>query len=322
MILYDATEMREAFGATLVELGERYDDLIVLDADLNTSTRTVLFKNRFPDRFVQCGVAEANLVAIAAGLAAAGYRAIPSTFAAFATRKALDQVYLNVCCPRLDVKIPGSYVGLTATECGASHNIVEDLSVMRTMPYIKVAAPGDSAELRSFMLKMMEDKQPVYFRVEKANAVTLFPKEHEFDWGTAVVLRDGSDVSLMGTGIATGLLMATAELLDRSGIAAEVVHCSSIKPLDEEAVVRSARKTGAVVTCENGRAFAGFGGAVAECLAQSEPVPMAFVGIGDEPVESAPLDELLVRYELTPAKIADRVRLLLGKREKGVATRL
>lgn len=313
MIRFDTEDLRDVFGATLVELGERYEDLIVLDADLNTSTRSVLFKKRFPDRFVQCGVAEANLIAVAAGLAAAGFRTIPSTFAAFATRKALDQVFLNVCYPRLDVKIPGSYVGLTATECGPSHNLVEDIAVMRALPHIRVAAPGDGNELRSFMNCMMEDRGPVYFRVEKAEAVRLFSEGHRFEWGKASVLREGSDISLIGTGIATGLLLAAAEMLARSGISAEVIHSASIKPLDETTIASSARKTGAVLTCENGRPQAGFGGAVAECLSCVAPTRMKFVGVGDVPVGSGTLEDLLRTNHLTPAHIVEGARTLLGR---------
>jgi transketolase len=303
---FSPDNLRETFGTTLLELGEDYDNLLVLDADLNTSTRAVYFKKRFPDRFFQCGIAEGNMMALAAGLAATGHITIPITFAAFATRKALDQIVMNVCAERANVKIPGSYVGMTATECGPSHNLVEDLAVMRSLPHMKVAAPGDHAELASVMRVAVETDGPVYFRVPKVEPAVLFEGNHQFQWGKGHRLREGSDISLVGTGMMTPILVAAAEMLDGRGINAEVIHMASVKPIDTEMLADTASRTGRVLTLENGRIFGGFGGAVAEALAQTHPCPMTMMGIGDVEVESAPLEDLLRHYELTPRDVADR----------------
>ncbi len=316
---YSKEPLREIFGETLVELGEAHERVVVLDADLCTSSRTVLFQHRFPRRFVQCGIAEANLFGIAAGLAAQGCIAFPSTFAAFATRKALDQIYVNIAYPRLDVKIAGSYCGMTATECGPSHNCAEDLAVMRALPHVAVLDPGDNHELRSMMHAMVATPGPVYFRVSKVNAPELFGPDHKFEFGRGHLLRPGNDVALLGTGFMTAVALAAADLLDREGISAAVAHLPSIKPIDEELIIRLARATGALVTIENHRVFGGLGGAVAEVTAREYPVHVAMLGLGDTVFEAAPLQDLMRHYELTPRAMADRARELVQRRRRASA---
>lgn len=316
---YAKKALRETFGETLVELGARHKNLLVLDADLNTSARTVLFKEKYPDRFIQCGIAEANLFGLAAGLAAQGYVTFPSTFAAFATRKALDQVYVNIAYPNLDVKIAGSYCGMTATECGPSHNCAEDLAVMRSLPHLKVLDPGDNRELASMMHAMMASPGPVYFRVSKVNAPELFGDGHQFAFGRGHLLREGRDVALLGTGFMTAVALGAAELLDREGISAAVAHLPSIKPMDEELVVRLARQTGALVTIENHRIYGGLGGAVAEVTAREYPVHIDALGLGDTVFEAAPLQDLLRHYELTPRSMANRARALVQRKRRASA---
>jgi transketolase len=318
-LTFASKPLREIFGETLVELGVRDRRVIVLDADLNTSSRTVLFKQRFPDRFVQCGIAEANLFGLAAGLAAQGFVTFPSTFAAFATRKALDQVYVNIAYPKLDVKIAGSYCGMTATECGPSHNCAEDLAVMRSLPHVKVLDPGDNHELRSMMHAIAATPGPAYFRVSKVNAPELFSADHVFEFGRGHVLRDGRDVTLIGTGFMTAVALGAAELLDRESISAAVVHMPSIKPIDEALIVRQARATGALVTIENHRVFGGLGGAVAEVTARDYPVHIDMLGLGDTVFESAPLQDLLRHYELTPRAMAARARSLVQRKRRASA---
>ena len=312
---FSAQNMRETFGRTLVELGEAHRNLIVLDADLNTSTRTILFKQQFPDRFFQCGIAEGNMVALAAGLAASGFVVVPATFAAFATRKALDQILMNVCAENAEVKIPGSYPGLTAAECGGSHNEVGDLAVMRTLPGMKVAAPGDNRELASMMRAMMTSPGPCYFRVERVEPAELFGPEHRFEWGRGTLLREGSDITLVGTGVLTAVALRAAEFLADRGVRAEVIHMASLKPLDEELIAVSARRTGCVLTIENARSAGGCGGAIAEALARRQPVLMDMMGLGDVGVESAPLEDLLRRYGLTPRDMAARAAALIAARD-------
>lgn len=316
--------MRETFGRTLLELGERHSNLVVLDADLNTSTRTVLFKQRFPDRFFQCGIAEGNMMALAAGLAAMGFVVVPTTFAAFAARKALDQIFMNVCTEDASVKIPGSYPGLTATECGASHNEMGDLAVMRALPHMKVAAPGDNHELASLMEVAIAEPGPAYFRVERVEPAVLFDGGHRFAWGKGALLRPGEDITLLGTGVMTAVALQAADILQRKGIRAEVLHMGSIKPLDEELVAASARRTGCVLTIENARAAGGCGGAVAEALSRSEPVLMDMMGLGDVDVDSGPLEDLLRHYRLTPPDAAARAEALVAARDRrggGATTR-
>ncbi len=318
-LTYSKKPLREIFGETLVELGAAHPRLIVLDADLNTSARTVLFKQRFPDRFIQCGIAEANLFGLAAGLVAQGYVAFPSTFAAFATRKALDQVYVNIAYPNLDVKIAGSYCGMTATECGPSHNCAEDLAVMRALPHVKVLDPGDNHELRSMMHAMMAAPGPVYFRVSKVNAPELFGADHKFEFGRGHLLREGRDVTLIGTGFITAVALGAAALLDREGISAAVAHFPSIKPIDEELIVRQARATGALITIENHRIYGGLGGAVAEVTAREYPVHVDAMGLGDTVFEAAPLQDLLRHYELTPRAMAAHARAQVQRKRRASA---
>jgi transketolase len=318
-LVYAKKQLREVFGETLVELGAAHRRLVVLDADLNTSARTVLFKQRYPDRFIQCGIAEANLFGIAAGLAAQGYMPFPSTFAAFATRKALDQVYVNIAYPNLDVKIAGSYCGMTATECGPSHNCAEDLAVMRSLPHLKVLDPGDNHELRAMMHVIAATPGPVYFRVSKVNAPELFGADHRFEFGRGHLLRTGQDITLCGTGFMTAVALGAAELLDREGISAAVVHLPSIKPIDEELIVRQARATGALLTIENHRVFGGLGGAVAEVTARDYPVHVEMMGLGDTVFEAAPLADLLRHYELTPRAMVARARALIQRKRHSSA---
>lgn len=304
MIHFDTDTMREAFGKTLVALGEEYENLVILDADLNTSTRTVYFKERFPQRFVQCGIAEQNMLSIAAGLAMEGMIAVPVTFAAFAARKALDQLYIGACLNRANVKVPGCYAGITAGECGASHNCLEDLAVMRALPYIRVAAPGDARELASVMRMAMATEGPVYFRVPRVQSVTLFDRDYAFEWGKGQTLREGNDITLAGCGMMTGVLLQAAEALARRGIQARVLHFGSVKPIDEALLEKAARETGLILTAENARSVGGFGSAVAEAVSARYPVRVVRIGIGDTVAGSEMIAPLMRKHALCPSDIA------------------
>lgn len=314
MICFDQKNLRDVFGETLVQLGEIYENLVVLDGDLNTSTRTVLFKDRFPTRFVQCGIAEQNMLSIAAGLALEGMIAVPATFAAFASRKALDQVYIGACLNMADVKIPGCYAGITAAECGASHNSGEDLAVMRNMPFMKVADPGDARELISIMHLMMKTPGPVYFRVPRIQSVSLFENDYIFEWGKGFTVREGNDLTLAGTGFMTGVLLQASELLACKGIHARVLHFGSIKPLDESLVEKAARETGLIVTLENGRIAGGFGSAVAEVVCASYPAKVIRMGIGDDVIGSDMIAPLMAHYSLCPKDVVKTVLDVLRQR--------
>ncbi len=313
MIRFDSHSLRDVFGETLVKLGEMYGNLVVLDADLNTSTRTVLFKERFPSRFVQCGIAEQNMFSIAAGLALEGMVAVPVTFAAFAARKALDQAYIGACLNRAEVKIPGCYAGITAAECGASHNSGEDLTVMRNLPYIRVAAPGDARELASMMHLMMETPGPVYFRVPRVQAVTLFEDGYAFEWGKGHTLCQGNDLTLAGMGMMTGVLLKAAEMLRGKGVFARVLHFGSVKPLDEVLAVQAAKQTGLIITLENGRIAGGFGSAVAEAVSAAAPARVIRMGIGDDVIRSDMIAPLMAHYGLRPGDVVKTALCALAK---------
>ena len=306
--------LREVYGDTLVALGEENERIIVLDADLNTSTCTDRFKKRFPDRFVQCGIAEANMFSVAAGMAYMGYITFPSTFASFVTRKALDPLFLNICCQQLNVKIPGSYPGLTATECGPSHNVCEDIAHIRTLPYIRVADVGDNHELVSLMKTIAKEEGPAYFRIPKTNLPELFGSDYQFAWGKGYELRSGKDVTIASTGMMTALALQAAELLSKEGYEATVLHMPSIKPMDDELLMQAAKRTGCVLTIENGRAAGGFGGAVAESLSANYPVHIKMMGVMEAPAKSGDLGTLLCYYDLTPEGIKKEAITLVGKK--------
>jgi transketolase len=297
-------EMRDAFGNGLVELGKQYPQMIVLDADLNTSSKAVLFKKAYPERFIQVGIAEQNLFGIAAGLALTGFIPFPSTFAAFVARRALDQIAISICYPKLNVKIPGSYVGLPTSRAGASHNCIEDLAIMRALPHMRVADPGDNADLQAIMRTAMETDGPVYFRVTRLTVQPLFGAEHRFEWGKGVLLRSGTDVSLFGTGIMTSLCLRAANLLAEQSISAEVIHLASVKPVDREMIADSVSRTGCAVTAENATIIGGLGAAVAEVLGETVPVPQRRIGVRDQWVNSGGINELFTFHAMQPEDIA------------------
>jgi transketolase len=299
-----ATEMRDAFGNCLVELGHEFPQMVVLDADLNTSSKASYFKKAFPDRFIQVGIAEQNLFGIAAGLALTGFIPFPSTFASFVSRRALDQIAISICYPKLNVKIPGSYVGLPTSRAGASHNCIEDIAVMRVLPDMRVADPADNHDLRAIMRTAMQTEGPVYFRVTRLQIDDIFGPEHTFTWGKGNLLQSGRDVTLFGTGMMTSLCLRAAELLAGEGVRAEVIHLGSIKPIDQELIVESVSRTGCAVTAENASIVGGFGAAVAEVLSENFPVPLRRVGVRDRWVDSGGIDELFTYHQMQPADIA------------------
>ena len=307
-------ELRDAFGQTLVSLGGQYPKLVVLDADLHTSSKAVFFKKAYPDRFVQVGIAEQNLFGVAAGLALSGFIPFPSTFAAFAARRALDQIAISICFPRLNVKIPGSYVGLPTSRAGASHNSIEDIPIMRSLPNMKVADPGDAADMAAVMRTAVETEGPVYFRVARYAAPILFNATHTFIWGKGEVIREGEDVTLFGTGIMTHFCVQAADLLHQDGVQAEVIHLASIKPIDEKLIASSAARTGCAVTAENGTILGGLGSAVVEVLGELCPVPLQRIGVRDRWVESGAASDLFAHHHMQPQDIANAARQVIAQK--------
>lgn len=312
-------EMRDAFGQALVELGHQYPHMIVLDADLHTSSKAGYFKKAFPNRFIQVGIAEQNLFGIAAGLALTGFIPFPSTFAVFATRRALDQVAISICYPKLNVKIPGSYVGLPTSRAGASHNCIEDIAVMRALPNMRVADPGDNADLRSIMHAAVEVDGPVYFRITRYTLPSLFGPDHKFEWGKGVLLRPGKDVTLFGTGLMTGFCLKAADLLASEGIEAEVVHMASIKPIDCDLILASVGRTRCAVTAENGTILGGLGSAVSEVLAEDCPSPLQRIGVRDRWVDSGGTNDLFTHHGMQPEDIAAAAKKAIRNKNKELA---
>lgn len=301
-------EMRDAFAEALIEIGESYPDFLFLDADLHTSTKASEFRSRWPDRFFQFGIAEQNLFGAAAGLALEGFTTCPSTFAAFASRRALDQLAISICYPALNVKIPGSYVGIPTSRAGASHNCIEDIAVMRAMPNLKVADPGSERDLKSIMHRAMKTDGPVYYRVSRIAVAEFLPDEYEFEWGKGVTVREGTDVTLFGTGIMTHHCLEAADLLVNEGISAEVIHLASIKPIDDELITASVTKTGCAVTAENATVNGGFGDAVLSVIAEYHPVPVLKIGVWDRFVESGGISELFSLHKMDAESIASAAR--------------
>ena len=296
-------EMREAFGEMLVELGRENSDIFVLDADLNTSTRSDLFLQEFPKRFIQCGIAEQNMFGIAAGLAMSGCIPFPTTFAVFATKRACDQVSISIAYPKANVKIPGCYPGLPTGKSGATHQSIEDLAIMRVMPNMIVVDPGDNSELRQVMRAAVKYDGPVYFRVTRPAVPDLpFPKNYQFEWGKAVTLKDGQDVAILSTGFMTSACLEAAQILEKKGISARVDHHPCLKPFDATAVV-NASQCGAIVTAENHSIIGGLGSAVAEVIAEQSNVPLGRIGIKDKFVETGEIPDLLAKYETRPEDI-------------------
>ena len=311
-----AVEMRQAFGEMLVELGRENPDIFVLDADLNTSTRSDLFSAAFPRRFLQCGIAEQNMMGIAAGLAMAGCIPFPTTFAVFASKRACDQVSISIAYPKANVKIPGCYPGLPTGKSGATHQSVEDLAIMRAMPNMIVVDPGDNEELRQVMRAAVAYDGPVYFRVTRPAVPDLpFPPGYQFAWGKAVTLKPGTDIALLGTGYLISTCLEAADLLARRGISARVDHHPCLKPLDSEAVL-SAAACGAIVTAENHSIIGGLGSAVAEVLAHHGSVPLRRIGIKDKFVETGEIPDLLAKYETRAEDIVRAAEEILPRTGK------
>ena len=303
---------RVVFGETLVELADRYPDLLVLDGDVASSTRTDILNRARPDRFLEMGIAEQNMVGVAAGLATVGFVPWVSSFAAFIASRALDQIRVVVAQPNLNVKFAVGYSGLLTGLTGKTHQDVEDLAIVRAMPHMTVIVPCDAVEVRSAMYAMMEHDGPIYLRLTRDPSPVITPRERSFEIGRAYLLRDGTDVTLIATGVQTVRALEAAAILAADGISAHVLHVPTLKPLDVEAIVAAAARTGRVVTAEDHSVVGGLGGAVAETLGERLPTPMRRIGLRDVFGESAPNESLLEKYGLTPAHMAAAARELIG----------
>lgn len=310
------TAQRAAFGEMLVQLGEGDPRIVVLDGDLATSTKTDLFAKAFPDRFFQMGIAEQNMFGVAAGLATLGFVPFATTFACFTAKRAIDQVRVTIAQPRLNVKMVGAYSGVLTGKTGKTHQAVQDIAVYRAMPNVVTIAPMDGAEVRAAMRAMVDYKGPVYLRLTRDPGPVVLNEQDSFVIGKAVVLRQGRDVTLIGTGEESRRCLEAAESLEKRGIQAHVVHVPTLKPLDQETIVAAAARTGFVVTAEEHSIIGGLGGAVAEVLGENHPVPMKRVGLQDTFCESGPNEAILEKYGLTPRHLAEAAIGLLESRGK------
>ncbi len=308
--------LRDAFGKVLVELGKENEDIVVLDADVSHPTRSFLFEKEYPDRFFQVGVAEQNMMGIAAGLATVGLIPFTTCFAVFASKKACDQVSISIAYPRLNVKVIGAYAGLTTPNTGATHQSVEDIAIMRAMPNMMVVEPADPVELREAMKAISAYNGPVYFRVTRGEAPLIFAQNYQFQLGKAVTLKKGDDVTIIGSGVMTARCLEASNLLAKDGIDARVINLHTLKPIDEEAIIKAAKETGALVTAENHSIIGGLGSAVSEVLTDNVPVPLQRVGIRDSFGCSGKIDDLFRKYKLTPVDIAKAARKALERKRQ------
>ncbi len=299
---------RESFGNALVELGGLRDDFIVMDADLAAATKTGMFKKAFPERFYDCGIAEQNMMGIAAGIAATGKRVVVSSFAMFAAGRAYEQVRNSVGYPHLPVIIGATHAGISVGEDGATHQCCEDIALMRTIPGMTIINPADDTEARKAVKAAMELDGPVYLRFGRLAVPVVFDDDYEFEIGKGVELKEGTDATIIATGLMVNEALQAYELLKAEGISARVINIATIKPLDTEIINKAAVETGAIVTAEEHSVIGGLGSAVSETVAEANPVPVLRVGVYDTFGHSGPANALLDEFGLRAADIAKKVK--------------
>ena len=305
---------RESYGNALAECGKEFPNLVVLDADLAGATKTGVFKKAFPDRHIDCGIAECNMTGIAAGLATCGKVPFVSSFAMFAAGRNFEQVRNSIGYPHLNVKIGATHAGITVGEDGATHQCNEDIALMRTIPGMTVIVPSDDIEAKAAVRAAIEYEGPVYLRFGRAAVPVINDKpDYKFEMGKGVLLKEGKDVTIIATGICVDSALQAAELLKADGIDAEVINIHTIKPLDEELVIKSAKKTGKVVTVEEHSVIGGLGSAVCDALCEACPVPVKKLGMQDIFGESGSASALVEKYKLDGKGVAADVKAFLGK---------
>lgn len=300
---------REAYGKALAEFGAQYPNLVVLDADLANATKTNTFQKAFPERHIDCGIAECDMMGIAAGLSTVGKIPFASSFAMFAAGRAYEQVRNSIGYPHLNVKIGATHAGITVGEDGASHQCLEDIALMRVIPGMVVINPSDAVEARAAVQAAIEYVGPVYLRFGRAAVPVINDREdYKFEIGKGVLLREGTDVTIVATGICVSAALEAAEKLAEDGINAEVINIHTIKPLDEELIINSAKKTGKVVTAEEHSIIGGLGGAVSEALSEKAPTPVCRIGMNDIFGESGSAGALVAKYGLDADGIYSKVK--------------
>ncbi|MGC9003497.1 MAG: transketolase family protein [bacterium] len=306
---------RKAYGEALAELGELREDVVVLDADLSKSTYTNIFAKKFPERFFNMGIAECKMISCAAGLATTGKIPFASTFAIFAAGRAWEMVRLSVGYTNLNVKIAASHAGISVGEDGPTHHCIEDIALMRVIPNMTVIVPADATETRKAVFASAEWKGPIYLRLGRPDIPILFDDSYQFQIGKANVLKEGKDVSIFACGLMVWQALQALELLEKEGIDAELINVSTIKPLDEETILNSLKKTGCAVSAEEHNIIGGLGSAIAELIVEKFPAPLIRVGVKDRFAESGPWKELLVKYNLSPEDIKEAAIRALRRKE-------
>lgn len=305
---------RESYGNALVELGKEHENLVVLDADLAAATKTGMFKKVFPERHIDCGIAECNMIGIAAGLSTAGKVPFASSFAMFAAGRAFEQVRNSVGYPHLNVKIGATHAGISVGEDGATHQCNEDIALMRTIPGMVVINPSDDVEARAAVKAAYEYQGPVYLRFGRLAVPVINDRpDYKFEIGKGVVLREGTDVTIIATGLEVGESLEAAEKLAADGISAKVINIHTIKPLDEDLVVAAAQETGKVVTVEEHSVIGGLGSAVCDCLSAKAPTKVMKIGVNDTFGESGPALELIKKYGLDADSIYAKVKAFVAE---------
>ena len=298
---------RDAYGAALAELGDKYD-FVVLDADLAAATKTAVFKKKFPERFFDCGIAEGNMVSVAAGIASTGKPVFASSFAMFAAGRAFEQIRNSVGYPHLNVKIGATHAGITVGEDGATHQCLEDIALMRTIPGMTIINPADAVEAKAAVEAALQINGPVYLRFGRMAVPVVYDESYKFELGKGVKMVDGNDVTIIATGIMVDLALQAAKVLEGEGISARVINIHTIKPLDKDIVAAAAKETGAIVTAEEHNVIGGLGSAVAEAVCETCPVSVLRVGVQDAYGHSGKVPPLMKMYGLTVEDIVDKAK--------------
>ena len=310
----DKIATREAYGAALAELGDKYD-FVVLDADLAAATKTGTFKKKFPERFFDCGIAEGNMMSVAAGLAAAGKTVFASSFAMFAAGRAFEQVRNSICYPHLNVKIGATHAGITVGEDGATHQCNEDIALMRTIPGMTIINPADATEAYVAVEAAINFDGPMYLRFGRYAVPVLYGDDYKFELGKGVQMTEGNDLTIVATGMLVGMSMEAAKILAERGIKARVINIHTIKPIDKDIILKAAAETGAIVTAEEHNIIGGLGSAVAEVVGEGCPVPVIRLGVEDKFGHSGKVPPLLEMYGLTVENIVAKAEIALGMKK-------
>lgn len=306
--------MREAFGQALLELAAVRGDFVVLDADVAGGTGAHVFREAFPDRFIQCGIAEQNMMSVAAGLSTTGIIPIVTCYAVFASMRAIEQARNSIAYPNFNVKIVASHLGLDVGPDGPTHQALEDIAIYRAIPNFKVISPADPIELKKAFAVMLDDFGPTYFRTGRSPLPTIFDEQVRFEIGKGSIVRDGTDVTIIAVGVMVARALTAADVMQADGISCRVVNMSTIKPIDRELLVRCATETGCLVTAEDHNVQGGLGGAVAEVIVQTHPCPVEFVGVCDSFAESGEPAELAEKYGLTAKQITFAARRAMARK--------